>query len=110
MLQTDVTMPAPDIPPPTPAEARKALDAAFAEIGIVFKKKPIVIKECGNKNWMKSPIVSVKLGWSSGELSQFVTTEKKLEQHLTRPIFLDETFDDDQKSIDSRLNSSFNEG
>ena len=48
MLQTDtnVTMSAPDIPPPTPAEARKALDAAFAEIGIVFKKKPIVIKEC----------------------------------------------------------------
>ena len=50
MLQTDtnVTMSAPDIPPPTPAEARKALDAAFAEIGIVFKKKPIVIKECDN--------------------------------------------------------------
>ena len=37
-------------------------------------------------------------------------SQKKLEQHLTRPIFLDETFDDDQKSIDSRLNSSFNEG
>ena len=51
MLQADtnVTMSAPDIPPPTPSEARKALDAAFAEIGIVFKKKPIVIKECGNK-------------------------------------------------------------
>ena len=53
MLQADtnVTMSAPDIPPPTPAEARKALDAAFAEIGIVFKKKPIVIKECGNKKF-----------------------------------------------------------
>lgn len=51
MLQADtnVTMSPPDIPPPTPAEARKALDAAFAEIGIVFKKKPIVIKECGYK-------------------------------------------------------------
>ena len=47
MLQTDVTMSAPDIPPPTPAEARKALDAAFAEIGLVFKKKPVVIKEIG---------------------------------------------------------------
>ena len=51
MLQADtnVTMSPPDIPPPTPAEARKALDAAFAEIGIVFKKKPIVIKEFGYK-------------------------------------------------------------
>ena len=50
MLQTDVTMSAPDIPPPTPAEARKALDAAFAEIGIVFKKKPVVIKEIGRRS------------------------------------------------------------
>ena len=50
MLQTDVTASTtPAIPPPTPAEARKALDAAFAVIGIVFKKKPIVIKEFGKR-------------------------------------------------------------
>ena len=68
MLQTDtnVTMSAPDIPPPTPAEARKALDAAFAEIGIVFKKKPIVIKECDNN------ICSKDLCFEG----QFVITEK----------------------------------
>ena len=64
MLQADtnVTMSAPDIPPPTPAEARKALDAAFAEIGIVFKKKPIVIKEYGNKILVCRPLGPTSLG------------------------------------------------
>ena len=33
-------------PPPTPEEARRALETALAEIGIVFKKKkqPVQIK------------------------------------------------------------------
>ena len=84
MLQTDtnVTMSAPDIPPPTPAEARKALDAAFAEIGIVFKKKPIVIKECGYKkkfsNFFDPGLLTVRdrlVLVRGSQIRQFVTTE-----------------------------------
>ena len=54
----------PDGPPPSAEEARRALDEAFAEIGIFFSKPaPVVIK---------------------------------LEQHLSRPTFVDSIFNPSQ--------------